>query len=279
MPQLRSEALQGCRFALTHSPRGTPLQEINEFRYYLAYLYWDMGEYYDAAVIGEFLARRYPDRREAQQAAKLTLAAYMKLLGDDASDKAWQFEKDRMIGIAQFITDRWPNSPAADEAWAILIDVAINDRDLVKMIEYLGHVSTESPRRGAIEVKTGQTLWTAYLKSLSLPEAKRPSKEKLAEMAAQSRKALEDGVARLRKPVEAGGKVSTTLAAAVLSLTQVYLKAGEAQKAIDILDDPDIGPHMLATENHKVAFLGNFRVEALKSDLAGLHRRAGPRKS
>jgi hypothetical protein len=172
-----------------------------------------------------------------------------------------------MIGIAQFITDRWLNSPAADEAWAILIDVAINDRDLAKMVEYLGHVSTESPRRGAIEVKAGQTLWTAYLKSLALPAGKRPSKQKLADMAAQSRKALEDGVNRLRKPVEAGGKVSVTLAAAALSLAQVYLKAGEAQKAIDLLDDPDIGPHVLATENHKVAFVANFRFEALKATL------------
>ena len=267
LPQLRSEARQGFRFALMHAPRGTPVAEINDFRYYLAFLYWEAGEYYDAAVAAEFLARRFPNQPLAQQAAKLTLAAYLKLLNDGEEGTAGQFEKDRMIGIAQFITDRWPNSPAADEAWAILIDVAIHDRDLAKMVEYLGHVSPESPRRGGIEVRAGQELWTAYLKSSNLPEAKRPGKQKLADMAAQSRKALEDGVNRLRKPVEAGGKVSTTLAAAALSLAQVYLKAGEAQKAIDLLDDPDIGPHVLATENHKVAFIDNFRVEALKATL------------
>ena len=65
--QLRAEALQNFRFALASAPRDTKIEDLNVIRYCLAYLYWAADDYYDAAVLGEFLARRYPDRPEAQQ--------------------------------------------------------------------------------------------------------------------------------------------------------------------------------------------------------------------
>ena len=265
--RLRLDALWNFRFALMHAPLGTPSEDLNTIRYYLAYLNWETAEYYDAAVAGEFLARRFPNRAEAQQAAKLALAAYMKLLGDGPANKDRQFEKDRMIGMAQFITERWPNSPAADDAWMILIRVAIQDRDLDKMVEYLNHVSPESPRRGATELTTGLTLWTAYLNAMRLPKAERPDQAKLAEMFSQSQKALESGVGQVRKPVEAGGEITPDLALGVLYLAQICLDAGQAEKAITWLDDPEIGPHVLVGQNHKVADRGNFREETLKASL------------
>ncbi len=264
---LRAEALRNFRFALVHAPSGAAVEDLNVIRYYLAYLYWAAGDYYDAAVIGEFLARHYPNRSEAQQAAKLTLAAYAKLLGDGPSGDDRKLEKERMTGIAQFITDRWPNSPAADEAWTAMIRVAIGDRDRRKAIEYLGHVSADSPRRGETELLTGQTLWTAYLNAERLPEAQRPAKAELNEMFMEAQRALEDGIGRLRKPVDAGGQVSPSLAAAVLSLGQICLEAGQPQQAVAWFDDPKIGPHTLITARNPVADHGNFRAETLKATL------------
>ena len=264
---LRAEARQNFRFALMHAPSGAAVAELNDIRYHLAYLYWAAGDYYDAAVIGEFLARRYPNRLEAQQAAKLTLDAYAKLVGDAPSGDDRKLEKERMTGIAQFITERWPNSPAADDAWTMLIGVAINDRDLHKAIECLGHVSADSPRRGDAELRTGRTLWTAYLNAAHLPEAQRPAKAELNEMVMEAQRALEDGINRVRKPADAGGQVSPLLADSVLALAQICLDAGQPQKAFAWIDDPKIGPHTLVKANHKATEHGAFRVETLKATL------------
>ena len=149
----------------------------------------------------------------------------------------------------------------------ILIRVAIKDNELDKATEYLGYLSTESPRRGEMELLTGQTLWTAYLSAMYQPKAKRPPESKMSEMFSEAQKALEAGVARMRKPVDAGGQVSGSLAAAVLSLVQICLELGEPEKAILWLDDLEIGPYTLIVAKHKIVGSGNFRVETLKAAL------------
>jgi tetratricopeptide (TPR) repeat protein len=265
--KLREEALQKFRFALSHAPSGAKIEDLNDIRYRLGYLYWSAEEYYDSAVIGDFLARHFPNRPEAQQAAKLALASYLKILGDGAVGDEFQAEKSRMMEIARFITDRWPNSPAADEAWNLLIRVAMNNHELGKTVEYLNHVSADSPRRGEIELLTGKTLWTAYLVAQRQPKEKRLPPNELKELFSQARKALDDGVTRERRPVDVGGAVTPALAAAVLSLAQACLEANEFDKAISWLDDPQIGPHILISEKHRYVTQGNFRVETLKATL------------
>ncbi len=266
-PELRAEALRNYRFALAHSPSDVDIEELNKMRYNLAYLFWSGREYYDASVIGEFIARSYPLWGQAQQAAKLAMAAYSKMLDENRKGEDRQLEKDRMVRMAQFITDRWPDSPAADEAWMILIRVAINDGELDKASEYLNHVSEESPRRGETELMTGHTLWRAYLQGKRLPEEKRPARSQLNEMFAKAQKSLADGVARMRKPVDAGGPVNTTLATAVLALAQIYLELGQPADAIQWLDDPQVGPYTLIVAQDSVAEDRSFRLETFKAAL------------
>jgi tetratricopeptide (TPR) repeat protein len=266
-PELRAEALRNYRFALAHAPQNIDLEELNSVRYYLAYLYFVEREYYEASVIGEFLARRYPNWPEAQQAAKLAMATYAKMVEDTNTPGDRKFEKDRMINMAQFITDRWPNSPAADEAWVILNRMAIKNHELSKATEYLSHVSAESPRRGEVDLLTGQTLWTEYVTERLRPHDKRPTKVTMDTMFAQAKTALESGVARMRKPVDAGGPVTPALAAAVLSLAQIELELHDPKKAIQWLDDPEIGPYTLIVSQDKVILEGNFKFETLKAAL------------
>ena len=265
--ELRTEALRDFHFALAHAPGDTKVDDLNVVRYCLAYLHWAAEEYYDAAVMGEFLARRYPDAPEAQQGATIALAAYARLIRDAGSGDGCTFERDRMTNIAQFIAERWPNSSVADEAWIMLLRIAAANRQLEKTVKYLGHVSPDSPWRGEAELLAGQALWAAYLNAASLAEQQRPSEAEMAKMLSDARAVLEAGVGRLREPVDAGQEVSYNLAAGVLSLTQICLEAGQADKAIEWLDDPKIGPHTLVQANSQLADRGNFRIETLKAAL------------
>lgn len=259
----REEALRCLRFALRHQPRDAKIDEVNVLRYCLAFLSWATGSYYDAAVLGEFLARSYPDRPEAQPGAKIALLAYDRL-ANVASEEGNEFERARLEAMAQFATTRWPGGSAADDAWILLSRGALARNDLAGVIEYLGKIAPEAPRRGDADLIIGQALWNTYLQASRLPEEEQPPRARMTAMVTQARKALEDGIGRLRKSVQAGEAVSYPLAAAVLSLSEICLLMGDSEQAAAWLDDPVVGAYALTQKGDKVTQRGNFRVEAMK---------------
>jgi tetratricopeptide (TPR) repeat protein len=263
--RLRDEALKYFRFALAHPARDAGREELNTIRYCLAYLNWAADNYYEAVVLGEFLARRYPDRPEAQQGASIALAAYAKLFADAAAGDDRRFESDRMVRIAHYVTEHWPNSPGADEAWTLLVRIAATNREPDKAADYLAHVSADSPRRGEAQLAAGQALWGACIEAARLPEEQRPAQADMIKMIAEAQRTLDAGIRRLRKPVDAGGRANYSLVAATLSLAQICLDRGQPDQAVQWLDDPKIGPHALIGQ--PVTDRGNFRVEALKAAL------------
>ncbi len=85
------------RLALDLRDRGTPLEEVNNARYYLCYLAYQEGDYFDAAVLGAFLAKRHPTSSGARQGAR-----------------------SRCCRTCSFITPRWRTiGPAKSAVWRI----------------------------------------------------------------------------------------------------------------------------------------------------------------
>ncbi|MHC4177371.1 MAG: hypothetical protein ACYSWU_07685 [Planctomycetota bacterium] len=264
--EARAEAIEYFRMAIRMKTADVTPDAMNVIRYRLAYLYYMSDELYQAAAIGEFLALRYPNGTGARQGAQIALAAYVRLFNDAKPDDR-QFEADRMIGIAEYITQLWQGEPLAAEAWKTLIRTALSSGDLDKAQEFLQKVPADSPGRGEIELMTGQRLWAAYLQASRKEEAERPSQQVLDKMVEQAQKTLEDGITRMRKSVDDEGEVSPTLAAAVLSLAQIYIGAAEPEKAVGRLEDPKIGALTLVAENHPAAGQGKFREETYKAAL------------
>ena len=238
--------------------------ELNIVRYYLAYLYWATDELYEAAVMGEFLARKYPNAAGARPGAKIAMAAYAKLRSEIPQDGDRSFETDMMVRIAEHITQRWSGGPEAEEAWLMLIRTAIVDRDVKKAKEYLEKLPADSARRSEAQLLVGQALWTAYVRSSYLPEDERPAQAQLTAMIQEARGQLEGGIAKMRK---AEGELSYTLLSAALSLAQIYIETNEPKKAIAILEEPKIGPLALEVAGNPVTDRGNFRVETYKAAL------------
>jgi len=265
--EARAEATKYYRMALAMKTPETPIDDLNVIRYYLAYLYWADEDLWESAIMGEFLARRYPNSAGARQGAKIAMAAYVKLFNEAPPGDGREFETSRMVGIADYITKVWPNEPEADEAWMMLIRTAVIDGKPKLAAEYLDKIAPESPRRGEAELMTGQSLWGAYLKSARLPDDERPSQEELDTMLKEAQDTLKKGIERMRKPVDEGGEVSYTLLTAVLSLAQIYVGAGQAEEAIKYLDDPKIGPVTLVAANNPTTDRGSFKVETYKAAL------------
>ena len=108
----------------------------NSARYYLCFLVWDAGQYYDAAVLGEFLATRYPDSTAGRQGARIALAAYGRLYSEaKGPDKSFEIEQVRRV--AELTLKRWPKEEEADEAALTLVNLAIADHQFDQATKYL----------------------------------------------------------------------------------------------------------------------------------------------
>lgn len=120
--RLQAESLRCFRFALAHAPGEAKAGELDTIRYCLAYLHWARGEYRDAVAIGELLARSNPDRPEAQQGAKIALAASARLVTHATATADGTAEREQTVGLARFIAERWPGTVLGDEAQKVLAE-------------------------------------------------------------------------------------------------------------------------------------------------------------
>jgi hypothetical protein len=267
--QARADAMKYYQLALRLIDEESSADDIAVIRYFLTYLNYDAGNIYDAAVLGEFLARKYPKSAGARPGAKIAMAGYLQSYNNsDPDDRA--FEVARMISIAEYITQTWPGEVEADEAWMLLGDVAIREQDLAKAAEYLDKVPDTSPRRGEADLKSGQALWGTYLSESRKPEtdSERPAQADLDKLASQAQATLERGVERMRKAVTDENPVSYTLLASELSLAQIYIGSGQADKAVKLLETPDNGVlAMVKAEADILKDKPQFAIEAYKAAL------------
>lgn len=243
------------------------LDELNTLRYYLAYLHYLADELYEAAVLGEFLARRYPESGGARPAAKIALACWVKLRTMLPKEADRSFETAHMTSLAEYIAGRWKEAPEAEDAIVMLLRSAVADQDPKKALEYLNRLPEKSAKRPEAEVLVGQALWSAYVRSAGLPEEQRPSQAELEQMRQQAQHYLEEGVAGLRKQLTDPAQVDYTLASAVLSLAQIYVETGQSKKALEKLTDPQIGPLTLVQAKHPVTARGTFLAATYKTAL------------
>ena len=103
---IRSQGLLYFQYALKHAPRDAPIDELSQLRSCLAHLCLLSGDCHDAAVLGEFLMQRYPDRPETSSAAYIAMLAWRELSGKAGSCDDRRFESDPPHGVDRQIDYR-----------------------------------------------------------------------------------------------------------------------------------------------------------------------------
>ncbi|MCA9231918.1 MAG: hypothetical protein KDA57_14815 [Planctomycetales bacterium] len=215
----------------------TPPEDLLAARYYFCWLCWEAGQLNEAAVLGEFLARRFPESKFAPIAARLALAANERLLNEarqsaDSSDQ--QYETERLAEIAQLIVTRWSDSGDAATAMNLLINIALsagNHSDAEKLLEEL-----PADQRAAAELSLGGSLWTRYLQRTSSSETAPHVEAK--QWKQRAGELLSSGFEHLSK--EANPSVAE--AAGILYLVQFLLAEGEFNQAVAVLENDQLGP-------------------------------------
>jgi hypothetical protein len=240
-------------------------EQLNTARYFMCYLFYDGEQYYDAVVLGNFLARHAADKtseadgvNHARQGAQIVLASYIKLYrGSKQADKS--FEEKKIRDTAEYILAHWPAE--AEDAALSLLNFAITDRRLDDALGYLNRIPADSPRRGQSDLYAGQALWGAYLKAALAPANERPPQEELDRYKSQARQVLRDGFERIEKQ---GAGPTDAIADGMLALSQVYLDNGEGRLAVSTLEDPKLGPLTLVEANSPLVRRPGFAVETYK---------------
>ncbi|MFO0869792.1 MAG: EF-hand domain-containing protein [Pirellulales bacterium] len=136
------EAHRMFQLALRLATSETSDDEVNSVRYYLCFIDYSLEEYFDAAVLGDFVAQRYPDSAGARQCAKIAMASYLKLYGTAKTDSKPQidkllgdFDKDKDGKLAQ---DEVKAMPEEEQARLAEADVDRNGKieqgELVRLV-------------------------------------------------------------------------------------------------------------------------------------------------
>jgi tetratricopeptide (TPR) repeat protein len=243
--------------------------------YLTCFLKFSEQDYMGAVVLGEWVAKRYPASAGARQCAKICLASYLKLYGENKDDDK-SFESEHIVSIADYIVKKWPDQPEAEEALNTLIPFMIKERQLARAQEYLDKIPLESAHRGTAELKTGQALWSSYLETSKLirtwetgdatpPEGTDVAKKKadLEQLKTRAQQTLIDGVTRMQKQ----GEVTPVVATAALSLAQIYVDTNQPTKSTALLEDPKIGPLTLLAKKNEVMNKPGLPEETYKTAL------------
>lgn len=239
--------------AVAMREEGTPIAEINSLRFNLARLYMTQGRYLEAAVMLDFMARRYSSGSNATDMAKLAIQLYRtvyvndKIGGYDTTAVGEQLDK-----LAAFILVRWDGQPeVTGEVQLVQIETAIDAGNLAEAKKLLEATAEGTAQRVSAELKLGLSLWNRYASLVRLPDGAddKPTRGELDDMQTEAKKQLETGLRGKLKLLDEGkGRADSISIQGAMTLGQMSLDRGDSKQAIDWLNNPKIGPLALADE-------------------------------
>ncbi len=216
------------------------MAELNQARYFLSWLYWEKEDYYRAAVMGEFLARHYPDHPAGAAAARIAMASFERLEAEGLSSGqergSGDFAARHAADVAQFITRRWPDSREAEAAVTVLVHSAIRSDRIDDARRLLANVPAEA--RPQLELQLGAAMWARYSELLQRDVSDRPSDAALREMKDTATEYLVHSIDAVR----AAGRADESTAIGSIYLAQALLAQSDFGGAIKALEDETTGP-------------------------------------
>ena len=239
VPELQTQMNQGkedarrlFRQAITLVEADTDLKQVNEVRYFLCWLYWESGDYYRAAVLGEFIVQRYPSHPAAGSAAKIAMASFERLYNDATTGNGKRdngdFEGSHMAEMAELIAKRSPGTEDADSAFAVLVSYAIRSGRIDQAEKMMAKHRLNRSRGWSCSL--GNAMWARYLEMSQPGQATPPDEAALEKLKAPATKYLRSGFDGLKKEANASDLGATT----GLYLAQALLSDGKYAEAIEV---------------------------------------------
>ena len=229
------ETLATLQATLKLANESTPREDLNFIRYLQCFTYYSTGQYFESAVIGEFLLDRYATVSWTQQAAGLVVKSYPRM--SNGAPGAIETDSKRLGEVCDQVIKRWPGTPEAVRSADTMANIALKDKDFATATNYMEDIPKSNPARAKIALKMGSSLWFSYDKD----ETKDPAKLQSAS------DFLTEGVAGYNRET-----LTYQSALGALLLTKALLAKGETQAAVDRMEgaQTEIAPLDLVKQKH-----------------------------
>jgi tetratricopeptide (TPR) repeat protein len=211
--------------------KADPLRDIdkaNRARYNLAFCFFMNKQYYEADVLAEHLARRYPQGGLSPKATEIGMQALADAYNtfterDRASDL------QRLIDLAKYTASAYADRDQGDDAHMSLGQIDQGLGHYEEAIAEFSAVRDRSPRKLEARTRMGTAHWT---RSRAL-EA-RGEKEKASEEAGAAIKILQETLAERR--ASGAGPTDPSLMGNVADLAVALTEVGKTGEALELLD-------------------------------------------
>jgi len=253
--------------ALQLADRDTPTDEVNGVHYFLSFLGFQDGEYWQTYARASFIAQRYPNSPSAKPCSKMALACALRLFEEAPADNR-SFELSMVQDTTDFMVKTWPDSEEAGQALLALIGFQLQQagskelswdqqKAMLEAAEKsVAKIADGTAAKADAQLKVGQTYWNLFLRGNSLrreaqdnPDAMGvPTEEQLAAIKEKTQSILSAGVESYQ-----GDDPDYSYVLGALSLIQVYTDIGEPEKAVELLEKKNTGLMNLVENKNRPA--------------------------
>lgn len=237
------------RLALRKGAGSEPIEKLNKARYTLAFCEYMTKHYYEAAVLAEHIARRYPGAEWAAKATEIANASLVDAYnepGPHGRPALWPGDLRRLEDLGKYAAATWPDSEQGDIGRMTAGQIALGNGRYAEAIELFGAVRSASPKWPDAQGFAGDAHWK---QSLRLRDRDPASKEADAEV----QKAIGSYQAAIKARKGAGaGEADLGLVGNVCDLATIDLEIGKPDESLKLVE-PTIRALSLAGKSPTIA--------------------------
>jgi tetratricopeptide (TPR) repeat protein len=222
------KAIAALKLAIRKADPARDPDKANLARYQLAFCYYMTKRFYEADVLTEHLARRYPRFSMAPKATEIAIASLYEAYST-YRDIDRNSDLERMIDIAKYAIATWPEKDEADAARLTLGQIDHGLGKYPEAIAVFESVGPKSPRWIEAQTRVGASHWEQS------QVLRRKGDEKGAD--GEVAKALARLNAALKARREAGAvPTDQGLLDNICDIADVQLRTGKAPQALKLLE-------------------------------------------
>ena len=231
LKEVRDQGVELLRYTLTLAGSETTEDDLVQARYWLAYLLLRSERFREAAVVGDFVARRYPGNELGLFSGLTAINAWQGAYRD-ASPEIANAILPMLQRTAEFVVGQWPDDPQASSAKEMLVRIAIGRSELEKAKRFMQMLAADDPARLELQQSIGRLMWNDAIEKQKAGDTG-GAKAVRTEMIAT----LSSGLSSLTAE-----QVDANVLRTAMLLARAQLLNGETAAALETLENQAYGP-------------------------------------
>jgi hypothetical protein len=223
----------------------TERRDLNQARYYLAFVDFELRRNDEATILADYAARRLHSINPelSRESARLALAAC-----EQEYDARPPEQRPVMIRIArpvaEFLIRNWPEQDRANEARFTMARLCDRAKQHIASAEWYANVTDGSEQYAEAQIGAGREYWIASQTAPKrAPSGRGPAAQgepQIGEWTSKAEKYLQHGIERAGDAADANGNPPDWLTVGKTELANLDIGLGRYDDAVKLLTDP---PH------------------------------------